>query len=81
MVRPITKLKQGQVGRIVAIKGPVEKTSRFTELGLSINKRILVLERLLFGGSLVVASPDGKYALRSSEAADIHVELLPDTAL
>ena len=79
MVQPVTKLKKGQIAKIVSIEGTSRR--RLIEMGLTINSKIQLLQNLLFGGNVIIVSEEGKYSLRSEQADVIQVQILKDNLI
>ena len=77
----LSKLRNGQIGRITCFQGDESLTHRLMEIGLYKNDRVQLIGRLPFGGNLVILSKDGKYVLRKKEADLVKVEVLPDLSL
>ncbi len=72
---PLSRLKRGQSGRIAAFRGSAEAAFRFMEMGLAEGESARLLERLPFGGNLVVLLENGKYTIRKKDADLIIVEI------
>ena len=81
MTVSLSRLTQGQVARVVSFGKKPELAGRFLEMGLALNEKVQFLEKLFFGGNLVILSKTGKYSLRKSEADPILVEALADSEL
>lgn len=71
---PLSQLKRGQSGRIAAFRGGEEAAFRFMEMGLAEGEHAQLLERLPFGGNLIVLLKNGKYTIRKKDADLIIVE-------
>ena len=77
----LSQLNQGQVVRIVSIKGNDKFIQRLAEIGILVNEKIQVIQKIFFGNNIIIASQYGNYSLRSSEAEPIKVEVLNDSHL
>lgn len=68
---PLSMANEGEQLRIVMHKGGMGLDRRLTSLGLHIDTKVEILQRL--GGSLVVAANDIRFALGSGMAQKIMV--------
>ena len=68
---PLSMASEGEPLRIVMHKGGMGMDSRLTSLGLQIDSKIEILQRL--GGSLVVATNDIRFAVGRGMAQKIMV--------
>ncbi len=71
---PLSGLKHKKYARIVGFSDDQLMASCCIEMGLCENSVIQVLDKLPFGGNLIVLSENGKYTLRKREADHIMVE-------
>lgn len=71
---PLSKLKKGKSARIVSFTDDSLLAFSCIEMGLCINSIIELVDKLHFGGNLVVLSDNGKYSLRQQEANQIMVQ-------
>ena len=69
----LSYLPIGQKAKISGFSANKNIVLRFMEMGLKINETIQVLEKLPFGGNLIILSKYGKYSLRRSSASQIQV--------
>ena len=70
----LSYLSIGQKAKISGFSADTATWLRFMEMGLRINETIQILEKLPFGGNLIVLSKHGKYSLRNSSACQIQVD-------
>ena len=72
----LANLAKGKKAKISGFSTHTKAWQRFMEMGLKINETIQILEKLPFGGNLIVLSNYGKYSLRGSSARHIQVDEL-----
>ena len=77
IMKSLSSLTKGQVGRVISIGGSRETAARFMDMGIYINEKVQLLTRLL-GGNLIILSRNGKYSFRRAEAGPILVEVLSE---
>jgi len=64
---PLSHLSIGQKAKICQFETHAKISRRFMEMGLRINDKIQIIEKL-WGGNLIILSKHGKYVLRRQEA-------------
>ena len=74
-MKKLSEIQIGEKAYIKKITGQRETLNRLIDMGLSIHSSIRVLNKLPFGGNLVVLSDYGKYTLRSGTAESITVSV------
>ena len=72
----LANLAIGKKAKIAGFLDHKKTWQRFMEMGLKTNETIQILEKLPFGGNLIVLSQHGKYSLRGSSACQIQVDEL-----
>ena len=73
LMRPLSDLEHKKYARIVSFNDDSLMASCCIEMGLCEDSVIQVLDKLSFGGNLIILSENGKYTLRKKEADQIMV--------
>lgn len=72
----LSQVQKGQKVKINSFQKNDLLTFSCIEIGLCLHSVIKVVDRLPFGGNLVVLSENGKYSLRKEDADCIFVDLI-----
>lgn len=67
-------MKNSSSGQIVAIHGESSFVERLEEMGLSLGRSLIFVQRIPFGGPYIVRAGSSFIALRDDEAEFIEVE-------
>ena len=72
-MKKLSEMKIGEKAFIKKMEPQLESLNRLMDMGLTLHSPIRVLNKLPFGGNLVVLSDYGKYTLRAKMAQKILV--------
>ncbi|NBV41762.1 ferrous iron transport protein A [bacterium] len=74
-MKTLNMLTVEQVGTVESISGETEHAIRLLALGFTPGSEVTIFKKTIFGGPCVYSVQDSKIALRSNDAALIHVSL------
>jgi ferrous iron transport protein A len=74
-VIPLSKMKSGKNGVVVAIEGGIKIVQRLEALGIRLDKKVLKVSGMLFGGPIIVKVGQCQFGIGYGMASKILVEV------